>query len=156
DFRARVTAGGGFGRSVPESFANSIPNGGVDVARTVELALIGCGSNGRGHALRSRQIEGARVRAFIDVREAAARSLAAEFEGAYATTDLARALRDDAIEGVIISTHHDSHPSLAVAAATAGKHLLIEKPLALTVTECQRIEEAVARAGVRAMVGFKM
>ena len=122
----------------------------------VRLALIGCGSNGRGHALRSRQLSGVAMRGFADVREAAARDLADEFEGAYATTDVERVLRDDGVDAVVISTHHDSHPSLAIAAATAGKHILVEKPLALTVEDCQRIEEAVARAGVQLMVGFKM
>lgn len=126
------------------------------MASTVRLALIGCGGNGRGHAMRSRALTGARMVAFVDVREDAAKELAAQFEGAYATSNIGQVLRDDRVDGVIISTHHDSHPALAIAAAEAGKQILIEKPLALTVEDCQRIEEAVARAGVQLMVGFKM
>ena len=126
------------------------------MARTVNLALIGCGGNGRGHAQRSRQLDGVRMRAFVDVREAAAQALAAEFDGAYATSDVVRVLRDDQIDAVLISTHHDSHPALAIAAAEAGKQVFVEKPLALTVEECERIAEAVSRVGIQLMVGFKM
>lgn len=122
----------------------------------VRLGLVGCGGNGSGHARRSREVDGARMVAFADAREGAARALAAEFPGAYATTDPARIFEDSRVDAVIVSTHHDSHAELAIAAARAGKHLLVEKPLALTVEECRRIEEAVDRSGVRAMVGFKM
>ena len=122
----------------------------------VGLALIGCGGNGRGHAERARQVAGVRLRAFVNLREEAARALAAANPGTYATSNVGRVWRDDAIDAVIISTHHDSHPALAVAAAEAGKHMLVEKPLALTVEACERVEAAVARAGVRLMVSFKM
>ncbi len=126
------------------------------MAKTVQLALIGCGGNGRGHAVRSLQIDGVRMRAFADVREPAATAMAEEFDCAYATTDVARIFRDDSIDAVLVSTHHDSHPALAIAAAEAGKHVFVEKPLALTVEDCERIEAAVSRAGVQLMVGFKM
>ena len=122
----------------------------------VRLGLIGCGGNGRGHALRSRELSGVEMAAFADVVEPAAKGLAEQFPGAYATGDPERIIRDDTVEGVIISTHHDSHPRLAQAAAAAGKQILIEKPMALTVEDCLRIEEAVAKAGVQLIVGFKM
>ena len=53
------------------------------------------------------------------------------------------------IDAVYICTHHDSHAPLAIAAARAGKHMLIEKPLALTLEECEAVAQSRARAGVR-------
>lgn len=106
--------------------------------------------------MRSRNLDGVRMRAFVDVRAESAQALVREFEDAYATDDVTRVLRDDGIDAVLISTHHDSHPTLAIKAAEAGKHIFIEKPLALTVAGCEQIQEAVARSGVQLMVGFKM
>jgi myo-inositol 2-dehydrogenase/D-chiro-inositol 1-dehydrogenase len=106
--------------------------------------------------MRSRQLAAVRLTAFVDVRESSAQTVAEAFPGAYATTDVERIWRDDAIDAVLISTHHDSHPALAIAAAQAGKHVFVEKPLALTVEDCERVEAAVSRAGVQLMVGFKM
>ena len=70
-------------------------------------------------------------------------------------TDVRRAIEDPRIQAVIIATHHDSHPDYAVMAANAGKHILIEKPLALTVAESRRIVAAVAANDVQLMVGFQ-
>ena len=64
-------------------------------------------------------------------------------------------IEDPRIQAVVIATHHDSHPDYAVMAANAGKHILIEKPLALTVAEARRIVEAVAANDVQLMVGFQ-
>ena len=58
-------------------------------------------------------------------------------------------------DAVVIATHHDLHPRLAVAAADAGKHVFVEKPLALTLEGCRKIGAAVARNGVQLMVGFQ-
>jgi predicted dehydrogenase len=55
----------------------------------------------------------------------------------------------------VIATHHDSHPSLAIAAAQAGKHILIEKPLALDEAACREVEAAVHASGVQLVMGFQ-
>jgi len=62
---------------------------------------------------------------------------------------------DSEIDAVWICTQHDTHAQLAIAAAEAGKHVFVEKPLALTMAECQRVVEAVDVAGVVGMTGFK-
>src|SRR5690606_9491092 len=53
-------------------------------------------------------------------------------------------------------TRHDSHAALAIAAAKAGKHILIEKPLALSIEDCEAVAEAVEKTGVTLMPAFKM
>jgi len=123
---------------------------------SIEMALIGCGSLGNVHAGCVDKIEGARFRAYVDIVEESAQKVLDEFGGEYATTDVGKALKDDRIEAVYIVTRHDSHAPLAIAAAEAGKHILIEKPLALKMEECEAVAEAVERAGVYMMPAFKM
>ena len=57
------------------------------------------------------------------------------------------------IDGVLIATPHSTHVDLAERAAGAGKHVFVEKPLALTVPEARRIADAAGRAGVVLQVG---
>ena len=65
-----------------------------------------------------------------------------------------RALCDDqAVEAIYIATPHQFHAPHAIMAAEAGKHIIVEKPLALTLEECARIVAAVDRAGVTLIVG---
>jgi len=123
---------------------------------TINLALIGCGSLGRVHAQCVSQIAEARFAAYVDVVEGAAQSALQTFGGQYATTDASRVFSDPHIDAVYICTHHDSHAPLAIAAAEAGKHILIEKPLALTIAECEAVAQAVSKAGIVLMPAFKM
>jgi polar amino acid transport system substrate-binding protein len=110
---------------------------------------------GRSHLSRIAEVPELAATAYVDSVERAAQQAHADFGGQYYTTDVERVMRDDRIEAVLIATHHDSHTPLAIRAAQAGKHILLEKPMALTISECLRIEEAVARAGVKLMMGFK-
>jgi predicted dehydrogenase len=100
-------------------------------------------------------MDGVEVGAIADVNLAAAEAFQRDFGGRYATFEPARILEDPDVDAVIISTHHDSHTPLALQAAAAGKHILIEKPMALTVEECRRIVSAIESAKVTATVNFK-
>ena len=71
---------------------------------------------------------------FADAAPEKATALQAAVGTGSVSTDIRRAIEDPRIQAVVIATHHDSHPDYAVMAANAGKHILIEKPLALTVT----------------------
>lgn len=122
----------------------------------VRIAIIGCGALGRTHAECLAQIPGAALTAYADVVEAAATDLLRDFGGSYATPDSARVINDNTIDAIYICTRHDSHARLAMAAAQAGKHLLIEKPLALSLQECEAVAGAVKRSGVHLMPAFKM
>ncbi len=100
-------------------------------------------------------MDGVEVGALADLNLAAAEAFQREFGGRYATSEPTRVMEDPEIDAAIISTHHDSHTPLALEAAAAGKHILIEKPLALTSEECRRIMAAVESAKVTATVNFK-
>ena len=122
----------------------------------IELAIIGCGHMGRQHAECIARIPEARIRACVDVAEDRARALLEEFGGEYATTDVQKVWADERVRAVYICTLHDTHAPLAIAAARAGKHVMIEKPLALSVEECEAVARAVQEAGVYLMPAFKM
>src|SRR4051812_31967539 len=113
---------------------------------SIKLGLIGCGGLGRVHAGFVKRIARAKVAGFCDIAEAAAEKLRADFAGDYATTSPEQLFGDRDIDAIYICTRHDSHASLAIAAAKAGKHIFIEKPLALRAEDCNAVAETVRRA----------
>ena len=82
-------------------------------------------------------------------------STAARQQGfARATSDAAALCADPAVDFVVIATRHDSHAQWALASLTAGKHVFVEKPLALRVTDIEEIGDAARKAGRMVCVGF--
>jgi predicted dehydrogenase len=67
-------------------------------------------------------------------------------------TDYKKMLREAPIDAVDICSTHATHAELAVAAAEAGKHVLVEKPMACSMTECRAMVAAAERSGVKLMV----
>jgi myo-inositol 2-dehydrogenase/D-chiro-inositol 1-dehydrogenase len=123
--------------------------------KPLRIACIGCGFIGRRHLENVMAMDGVEVSALADINLAAAEAFLRDFGGRYATSEPTRILEDPEVDAVIISTHHDSHTPLALQAAAAGKHILIEKPMALSVEDCHRIVAAVERAKITASVNFK-
>jgi predicted dehydrogenase len=70
------------------------------------------------------------------------------------TTDTEAALADPAVDTVYVLTRHDSHARLAIRALQAGRHVFVEKPLALTEEELDAVADAARAAGRMVMVGF--
>ena len=123
--------------------------------RAIQIACIGCGFIGRRHLENICAMPDVALHAVADLNESAALAFQKEFGGRYHTTDPQRIFEDSGVDAVIIATHHDSHVPLAVGAAAASKHILLEKPVALTPAGCRAIEEAVDRAGVVCSVNYK-
>jgi predicted dehydrogenase/threonine dehydrogenase-like Zn-dependent dehydrogenase len=73
---------------------------------------------------------------------------------AQATSDTSALLADPTVDVATIVTRHDSHAALARDALRAGKHVFVEKPLALSLESLQEVEQAHAQAGTLLMVGF--
>ncbi len=69
-----------------------------------------------------------------------AKTVAEQYGASYATTDYETILADKTIDLVLISTRHDSHADLALKALKSGKHVFVEKPLATTTEELQKIK----------------
>jgi myo-inositol 2-dehydrogenase/D-chiro-inositol 1-dehydrogenase len=130
-----------------------------EVSTDLNVAIIGLGGKGRSHAVNLARLPGVRIAALGDISSEVVERARAELGGAAATsygvTDVERILADPGVDAVVIATQHDSHRPLAVAAARAGKHLLVEKPLALTVEDCQAIVDAVEANRVQLVMGFQ-
>lgn len=127
-----------------------------DMSQPLRVACIGCGLRAEIYMASAPHVPMMRVQAHADVRLDSADRFLERFGGEYATTDVQRVLHDPNVDAVIISTWHDTHTAFAVEAARSGKHVLLEKPMALTIDECWRIEEAAGRAGITLCVGLKM
>ncbi len=121
-----------------------------------QAALIGCGSIGSLHAQCVQQLDAIEMVAYCDVDAGRAQKTLDTYGGRYATADVDQILADDALQVVYICTQHDTHADFCIRAAQAGKHVLVEKPLALTVEACQAVGRAVADSGITLMTAFKM
>ena len=116
------------------------------------LALLGCGAISDFHLMGLR--EGAsrtRVTAAID-RDLDRAAALAEKTGARAFADFEQALAWGGFDAVAILLPHDLHEAFALRAFQAGRHVLLEKPMAPTLTACERILEAASKAGTVFMV----
>ncbi len=115
----------------------------------LRLALVGCGAIARYHL--DGIYESApriQVTAVIDPNPERAAVYAKE-TGAMPFSSLAEALESDSFDAVDIMVPHDLHEELALMTFAAGKHLLLEKPMAPTLDACQRILDAAAEAQQR-------
>lgn len=93
-----------------------------------------------------------RLAAAADPRPEARAAFEAEFQGrAYASAE--ELCADPTVDVVYIASPHQHHAEQAVMAARAGKHLLVEKPMALDLASCRAISRAAAEAGVSLVVG---
>lgn len=123
---------------------------------TYRIGIIGCGEMGTAHARCLAELQGSTVVALCDRDASRARRLKTIAPEASVCTETSAIFGNDAIDAVYICTHNDSHASLGVAAAESGKHVLMEKPVALTLRECQELLEAVERSGIFFMTAFKL
>jgi predicted dehydrogenase len=125
--------------------------------RQLRVGIIGCGNLGSRHATNLAALPAVRVSACVDRDRSRAFALRDRLGATEAcvTEDAQLVFDDPRCDAVVIATHHDSHPSLAMAAARAGKHILIEKPLALDEASCRAVEITVADAGVQLVMGFQ-
>jgi len=73
-----------------------------------------------------------------------AAAVAKQFCASYCTTDFAEVLADREVDAVIIATRHQQHGAMALAALQAGKHVLVEKPLALTEAELSALDAFIS------------
>ena len=118
----------------------------------LRLAFVGCGRIAGFHLDGIEQAaRRTRVTAAVDPDPIAAAALAAR-TGARTYASLEPALADGDFDAVDIMVPHDLHEELATRAFAAGKHVLLEKPMALTLDACARIQEAARRAGTVFMV----
>ncbi len=118
-----------------------------EIVMSIGFGIIGCGMIAHFHARAIADVRGAKLVACYDTIPAAADKLA-EITGCAAYHDLDAMLADPAVEVVTIGTPSGAHLEPALAAARAGKHVIVEKPLEITLKRCDKIIEACKKAGV--------
>jgi predicted dehydrogenase len=118
---------------------------------TIKIGLIGCGGIAEPHLNGYRKVEDARVTAVCDVVAENAKKRAEQAGGAQIFSDIPTLLAEGDIDAVDICLPHHLHKGAIVAAANAGKHILCEKPLCLTLEEAAAVKKAVSENGVTLM-----
>lgn len=118
----------------------------------IGVGVIGVGRFGRLHAKVYSELESAQLVAVADIDEKRAQEVGTEC-GAQSYVDFRPLLARDDIDAVSICTSDNLHVAPAVAAAEAKKHILVEKPLASSVADCEKIIAATEKTGVKLMVG---
>lgn len=120
----------------------------------VRVALIGTGTWGNIHAQTYTEYPRAALAAVCDLNQERAHKTAAQYGVSRVYTDYRKMLKEDGIDAVAIVTPDFAHREIIEEAARAGKHIIVEKPLATTHEDLARITEAVTNAGVKFMVDF--
>ena len=122
---------------------------------SLRWAIIGCGDiTNKRVAPAMVEDPGSDLVAFFSRTSARAEELVAKFGARKAYSDLDALLADDEIEAVYIASPQQRHCAETVAAARAGKHVLCEKPMAVTLEECRRMVAACAESGVALAIAY--
>lgn len=123
--------------------------------KPVRVGIIGAGGIARGYHLRSyRHCAGVEVVAACDVNEAALESLQSEYGIQRVYTHYAEMLANEPLDLVSICTSNDMHYPAAMAAMAHGADVYCEKPLAITVSQAQRMVVAAEEQGIKTGVNF--
>jgi len=124
--------------------------------REVGLAVVGCGYWGIHHVRVAASRRGARLVAVCDSDEEALGRASRLAPAARALRSFDEVLADPSIDAVVLATPAREHGDQAARALAAGRHVLVEKPLALAVAEAERVVAAAAAAGRVLAVGHLM
>ena len=127
-----------------ESSADSTP---------IRAAVVGLGYWGPNLVRNLYEGSGVEVVWGCDLREVALAALARRYPGIARTSSVTDVLDDPALEAVVIATPVSTHYELALAALKAGKHVLVEKPLAGSSTEAHELVDLAADRGLVLMPG---
>jgi scyllo-inositol 2-dehydrogenase (NAD+) len=123
--------------------------------RKLGIGVLGVGGMGQRHAENLRRlVPAARLIAVADVAAARAKEVAAELEIEHSFGSFEEMLAHKEIDCVVIATPDKFHAQDIRTAAAARKHILSEKPLALSIADAHAALDAVAKAGVHLQVGF--
>jgi inositol 2-dehydrogenase len=123
--------------------------------KKIGIGVLGVGEMGKRHAENLRRlVPGADLIAVADVAADRAKQVAEELEIAKSFGSLDAMLECKEIRAVLIATPDKFHAQCVIQAAKAGKDILCEKPIALTLPDAYAALDAVAKAGVRLQVGF--
>lgn len=119
----------------------------------INVGVIGCGYWGPNLVRNFKSLTTCRLKAICDKTESRLRHLRAIYSDIEAHTDALKLINDSGIDAVAIATPVGLHFTLTKAALCAGKHVLVEKPLAASSMECEELIDIAAEKGVVLMSG---
>ena len=141
--------------SLPQAAARVQVNPVESKTTEVGVALVGAGNLARWvHLPNLKRTPGVRLRAIQSGSGSRAKSYALRFGSEYCTSDYEEILGNPDVQVVVIVSRNQHHADQALAALRAGKHVFVEKPMALTEDECRNIYQAVRDSGKQLTVGF--
>lgn len=112
----------------------------------VRLGAIGAGNYAERMLLPALKATGVALGSIVSSGGGSARRVGTKLGFSIASSDVADVIDNDDIDAVVIATRHDSHADLAARALASGKHVFVEKPLALTADQLDRLEQAYGGA----------
>jgi predicted dehydrogenase len=119
------------------------------------VGIIGCGAVAEEYVKAFKKDDRSEIRALVSRNRANAERYRDRHDLDCAIeTDAAQMLRRKDTDIVVVCTPHNQHTKYAVAAAEAGKHIIIEKPVAITLDDMRKQQQAVKKAGVKTLVSF--
>jgi predicted dehydrogenase len=132
----------------------------VPISKRIGYAVVGLGSIAETSVLPAfRHSKKCRLVALVSHDQKRAKQLGAKFgvgaSDCYGYEDYDRCLNDPKVDTVFVASVNGAHAEQTVRAATAGKHVLCEKPLAATVEDCHRMVEACKRNSVYLMTAYR-
>lgn len=119
----------------------------------IQIGVVGLGYWGPNLARNFAGLEGARLRWVCDASDAARSAAVQRFPGARGSASFDELLADEQLDAIVLATPVPRHAEMAVQVLQAGKHCFVEKPLAQSVADAERVVEAAAQAGRVLMVG---
>ncbi|MBL7644678.1 MAG: bi-domain-containing oxidoreductase [Candidatus Hydrogenedentes bacterium] len=124
-------------------------------AGSIGVAVVGAGAFAQAfHLPNLQRIEGCHLEAVAARTGSSAKQTGERFGARYCTTDIDVILADPKVHAVVIATRHNLHAAQALAALDAGKHVFVEKPMALTVADCEAICAKASETGLLVTVGY--
>jgi len=122
------------------------------MVKKVNIGLIGCGDIAHLRYLPTiSRLEETELVAVCDIRRDIAEKTAKEFGAENFYTNYEELLKNEKIDAVIITTPTPTHSTIVISAAKAGKHILVEKPLCITLKEADEVIQVVQEAKVKFM-----
>lgn len=127
-------------------------NGSVQSAEPIGLAVIGAGYWGPNLVRNAQATPGLRLRYLCDLDEQRARRVLGEYSTVAVSSSLEQVLADPSVHAVAVATPAATHRPVAMAAIEAGKHVLVEKPLAANLADGRALVDAARRRGLVLML----
>jgi len=123
--------------------------------KSLNIGVIGLGAIGQKHVSALAHMDRTNLVAIADVDQNVLDSTAKQF-GATPYTDYKKMIAHPGLDAVVVATPDQLHRDPCVCAAEAGKHILVEKPIATTIEDGEAIIKSADKAGVKLMVGFSL